>query len=342
MSRKPYFSVIMVTTGVLLLGLLFFFNYKEDSKSKPIIDQFRLYEVSLDSLFSVSYDIASTEELVFNDKIYFKDFINQQIIETNFIGDILNRYGNRGEGPGENLMIRGFNVDQNNYFTSDSRKNTLTKINFNGKIKYDFKLDFNVSSSVFIANDKVIVKGNTVENGITKISFNLIDPINRNVKNIDLNGIFPDEDFNDFLYDGHFINSLDGGAFYLTFYSNFLLKFNANGKLDYVNKVIYKVPKLELSVLGSAVFPASNDNPHFYSLSTDQNYLYVQSAIGDKKLDFDTMLVDLYKIGNGNYFSSIQIKKDKDGYFPNSIKIFENKLFLFYEQYFSVHQVFFK
>lgn len=333
-------KIIVPIILIVIIGLIYYLNYKEDTKNN-VESANRTYDIELDFLYEIQHEYSFTDELIINDKIYLKDYHNQQIIETDLKGNFENIYGNQGGGPKENLMIRGFFIDELGYYTSDSQKNVISNVTFNNELIYHYKPSFHLSISGFLKSGKAIAKGNTVtEDKNTVLNFLLIDPKNESETRIDVSNIYDlNEPYSDWVYDGAFTPAADGGLFYIPHYSNTIIKFDNNGEIDYRSKLIYDVPKIVLTKAGTSVFPAENDAPHYYSSSNDGDFLYVQSSIGDSKHGLNTLIIDIYKSSNGTYFSSIPIKKSTDDTFPNSIKVYNNKLYLFYEQSIKVFQL---
>lgn len=336
MYRKWYLPI----SAFLIIALAVFFNYYEDTKNSIQVVSIRKYVHDLKLVERINFSIASTDEIFYNNHIFFKDYANQQIIKTDLKGNILNTYGKRGESPKENIMIRGFFVDQDSYYTSDAVKNVISKITFQDSLLYYFKPDFQIGISGFLKNDKLIIKGSKVSEGVTKIVFYFVDPINNIKKEIDVSKFYDvTMNYSDLIFDGFFASTPDGGLIYVPHYNNQVIKFNSYGEIEYGNKLIYDVPFLELNIKGSVVFPSGNDNPHFYSISTNENFYFIQSSIGDKRFGNQTMIVDMYEISTGKYYSSLKIPINDKGFFPNTVRAYHNNLYIFYDEYFEIHKI---
>lgn len=336
MQKKWYVLILFI----LIIGFVLYSNYFEDTKEMIKTDINRKYVFDLIFEQRIEIPFASTDEFFYNNLIFFKDYANQQIIKTDLKGNILNTYGKRGEGPKENIMIRGFFADDDSYYTSDVGKNVVSKITFQDSLLYYFKPDFQIGISGFLKNDNLIIKGSKVSNQITKIAFYFINPINDIKKEIDVSEFYATElNYSDLIYDGFFGNTPDGGLIYVPHYNNRVIKFDSSGNIEYDSDLIYDVPALELNIKGAMVFPV-NDTPHFYSVSANEKYFFIQSSIGDKRYGTQTMIIDLYYLSDGSYHSSLRIPINKNGFFPNSVRAYKSKLYSFYDDYFEVFEIY--
>lgn len=336
MQKKWYLLISLA----LIIGIVLYSNYFEDTRDAIKNEISRKYVHLLKFEKTIPLSIASTDEFFFNDQIFLKDYANQQIVVTDLEGKFLKTFGRRGEGPKENLLIRGFYADNYSYYTSDAQKNTISRISFQDSLLYYYKPDFQIGVSGFLQGGNVIVKGSKVQGSNTQLVFYLIDPTLETKHEIDLSGFYEvNRPYSDLIFDGFFGATPDGGLLYVPHYNSRVIKFNSSGEIAYSSKLIYDVPVLELSIRGSMVFPSGNDIPHFYSVSANEKYFFIQSSIGDKKYGTQTMIVDMYKLKNGSYSSSIRIPINKNGFFPNTVRVYKNKLYLFYEDYYEVFEI---
>ena len=336
MRKKKLLFII----PILALGIILYLNYKEDKKNEIVIKNKRTYKIDLDSSKVVNHQLSFTDELIFDNKLYLNDYSNQQIIEATLEGNEIKRYGKYGEGPKENLLIRGFNIDKDAYYTSDTRKHVVSKITFNDSLIYYYKTKSNIETSGFLSQNKIISKGAETKDNIRYLKFVLIDPENKTEHDVRVDDYFDVKLPNsEWIFDGAFTPSKDGGAFYITHYSNNLIKFNNHGKIEYAKNLIYEVPKIQLQTTDDMTVPIANDTPQYYSASADDYYIYIQSSIGDSEKGNNNMIIDLYEVKSGNYKTSIAIPSNSNGFFPNSIEVYKNQLFLFYEQYYSIHKM---
>ena len=223
MRKKKLLFII----PILALGIILYLNYKEDKKNEIVIKNKRTYKIDLDSLKVVNHQFSFTDELIFDNKLYLNDYSNQQIIEATLEGNEIKRYGKYGEGPKENLLIRGFNIDKDAYYTSDTRKHVVSKITFNDSLIYYYKTKSNIETSGFLSQNKIISKGAETKDNIRYLKFVLIDPENKTEHDVRVDDYFDVKLPNsEWIFDGAFTPSKDGGAFSITHYSNNLIKFN--------------------------------------------------------------------------------------------------------------------
>ncbi|RZK14199.1 MAG: hypothetical protein EOO43_16705, partial [Flavobacterium sp.] len=213
MKRVKLFSAILI---LAVLIVIIYLNFKEDTKSKAIFNTDRSYNIGCKLAYSLSHGLSGTDYLLQDKFIYVKDFQNQQIIKTNYKLQTLARYGSRGEGPMENLLIKGFDVDGDHYRTIDAQKNTISKISFDGKLMYTYKSKEPISAGSFIDGDAVIIKTAKDGFGREKIKFSVID--SNSVKEIDLPNVFPKKENSHWIYDGFFSKTTDRGCIYTTFF----------------------------------------------------------------------------------------------------------------------------
>jgi len=336
MQKKWYLLISLV----VIIGIVLYSNYVEDTKGtiKSELSRKYVHSLKFENTFPIS--IASTDEFFFNNQIFLKDYANQQIVVTNLEGKTLRTYGRRGEGPKENLLIRGFYADNLSYYTSDAEKNTISRISFQDSLLYYYKPDFQIGISGFLKGGSIIVKGSKVQGSNTQLVFYLINPILETKHEIDLSDFYDvNRHYSDIIFDGFFGSTPDGGLLYVPHYNNRVVKFSQTGEIEYSSKLIYDVPVLELSIRGSMVFPSGNDTPHFYSVSANEKYFFIQSSIGDKKYGTQTMIVDIYDLKNGSYSSSIRIPINENGFFPNTVRVHKNKLYLFYENHYEIFKI---
>lgn len=331
---KLKFIVLLI--ALLLLSIMFFFITKESVESTVTFHEDRKYgKLYLVPLDTINHNYAATDYLIFNNAIFFKDFNKQQIIKTDFKGNELGRYGSKGEGPRETLLIRGFDVNSNSYATIDARKNTISRISFNDSLIYSYKPIEIVNTGCFIGNDKVITKGQVGNAEKREIRFTIVDSVQ--TKEINISSIFKKEKNSDWIYDGMFSKTFDNGAIYVTHFYNKFIKFNSEGEIVFHNNFIYKVPKIILKQEDQATYPIKNDKPNVYSLTSNDKFIFFLSAIGDKTKN-NEMIIDVYEFSNGRYFSSISISKNLDNY-PRHIRISENTFFIFYENLIEIYDL---
>lgn len=332
-------KVLLLTIIILILGGIFYLNYKEDTKNKVENLSERLFNIKIDTLSVVNHQFAFTDQLIANEHIYLKDYSNQQIIEINYAGDLLKTYGKYGSGPKENQLIRGFFIDKTSYYTSDSEKNVLSKINMNsGDLEYYYKLKEPASISGFLSSGKVIVKSEKIfDKSFPVLNFKLVDPLKEESFRIDVSEFYNvDQPHSSWIYDGSFVPTKDGGVVYVPFYNHKILKFDNNGNLVYSKNLIYQVPEIKLKTIGDMTVPEENDRPHYYSGSANSKKLYLLSSVllSSKEKGIP---IDIYDYKSGDYVNSISINRNSDGNFPNAILVDDhNRLILFYEQSFTI------
>lgn len=326
MKRVKLFSAISIL-GVLIV--IIYLNFKEDTKSKAIFNTDRKYNIGCKLVDSLSHDLSGTDYLLKDQFIYVKDFQNQQIIKTDYKFNTHARYGSRGEGPMENLLIRGFDVSSDHYKTIDAEKNTITKISFDGRLIYTYKSKEALSTGSFLDNDAVIIKTAKDGFGREKIKFSVID--SNSTKEIDLHNIFTVKDNSHWIYDGFFSKTTDNGCIYTTFFSNTFIRFSKNAKILYSKKFIYSVPEIKLFEENGMLFPIENDSPNVYSATSNNKYIFFLTAVGDKSNRPKEIIVDAYLLDSGEYYGSIGFKEDKNEGYPKEIRIMNNDLILFYD-----------
>lgn len=324
-----YFKYIALVLIVVLIGYLSFLNFYEDEKSSTSFSRERNFDdIALDLVYEIEHTYNATDYVFSKDRIYLKDYSTQQIIQvdTNLIE--INRFGKKGGGPKENLLIRAYDVGSGFYRTIDAEKNTVSKISFEDSLIYTYKPDLKIDNGAFINADSLIIKGSFGEFGNRKIQFTLL---NKTIQtNIDLKFCLEDKRNSHWIYDGYFNQVENGGVIYVTYFSNKFVKFDSRGNIVYCKSFIYEVPEIVLNQESGMLFPIKNDIPNVYSSTTSRNFVYFLTGIGSKKFK-NSIIIDVYHLSDGEYFNSVAIKKDDQQGHPSDIRYYKNHLYLFYD-----------
>ena len=112
--------------------------------------------------------LAKPQMIGFNKKtstIFIVDMGNYCIYEFNKSGNLVNKFGGKGQGPGEFLSVFCFYVSDNgNIYLGDDRNRRITQYSQIGKYVNSFRIDRHIPDTYFSINDKEEIIFNYVLN----------------------------------------------------------------------------------------------------------------------------------------------------------------------------------
>ncbi len=325
MKTRSYITLLGIIAVLLAISSVIYYNTKEDKKRSYENTGARMFTYTITPVYELPLYLPITDFIIKEDYFYLKDAANQQIIQIDKSGNIIQKWGGIGDGPKENLRIMSFDVDQQGYLTVDQEKNTVSKVSFEGDLLFYYKPDVVIEKGVFTPDaQKVITKGSKGEFGSSRLAFYAISPTEKQVVELNtLAAAFPDANISDWLYDGLITRGEDGFLYYFCYYANMFVKFDASGKVIYTGNVIYNVPPILFQQVGDAIFPVENEVESLTDVMVTKNYIYILSNVMNTQTG-NARIVDVYDVKDGGYVNSFAVPFDKSTGNPPSEMFVDN------------------
>lgn len=165
--NKNYIFIIISILSLLILYLLFFRKKENKTINKniktievKIKNNIRLSDLSTSMrCIKLSNDILikSIDKLIIdrNENIYIQDEANEGILKFDPYGKLITQISKRGQGPGENISIRDFDIEQNNLIIFDPEKSCLLYYDLDGNFLYQKKYEEVGGANISITGDTV-------------------------------------------------------------------------------------------------------------------------------------------------------------------------------------------
>ena len=269
--------------------------------------------------------------------IYIQDPYTQQILKLDSSGNLIDVYGSKGGAPWEHEGIMSFEILNDDLYTADNSKMTIKRGALGDKnLQYHHKIRETFWDAALLRDDRFVVFLEEQNDQVGDFSFRVYDAVNNQFGNStsfrELLKLDKAIQYLNIAYGGHFIRSETGHLLYVCSRTGLFLSFDETGNVTYVKETIDRSPPPKVSVKKSGKFTMFIREPDLninYSATAGPETLYILSLVRFQKAK--NLVVDQYKIENGEYSGSIEIPNDDDS-LPGEILITsEGKLWVLYE-----------
>ncbi|PJB12639.1 MAG: hypothetical protein CO119_05485, partial [Flavobacteriales bacterium CG_4_9_14_3_um_filter_40_17] len=314
--------VLCLITILLVLGLYIFI---EDRNRSVIFSENRKITKTL--VVKKSFTLTKELDLMRfqENKLYFVNWNDGTIERMNLNSFKIDKtFGNKGEGPKENLNISMYEIEEDSFFTYDQKTHAIQQVNFNDSLLYYKKLTTSLWGSVKVGESFLL--GGWDKGMNYKMRFEKYNMPTSNFVEINTDPIFNNVKFSGLVYHGFFIKNKNYEV-YIPFSNDKIFVFDNSPSFAYSYNLIYDVPNPEFRYVGDELIP---DRKNFESNSNafldDLNNLYILSRI---QKDSDSMIVDVYNIVNKKYLYSFKIPNFKEEEAREIIKV-KSTLYVLY------------
>lgn len=324
--KKIYSIILIAIVAIIAISILTINSYEDYSKKINMIGE-RIFNKELIEKESFEIDKSLVLMEKFDQSLYFSSWSDAVIYRYNINnGEFIEQIGNKGEGPKENLLISGYEVNDSSYFTIDDRKYSLQHVSLEDSLIYFYKHPKRIIRAVKMKNKYLFLDWDSDYNIILD-KFNLSDESIDRVSIDDAEVL--ETKYSGLVYDGFFINN-DKYATYISYSNDKIICFNNN--LDYIKSMdmIYEVPDSKWEVLADGNLYPSEDNltPTKDAYLDRNNNLYILSKLTDLN-DSDNRIIDVYNVDESKYLYSLNTNKI-DGSYPEEILVSNNLLYALY------------
>ena len=328
-------TLLLAFIGLFSIALIFILNKQEDSKNKTSFNTPRNFKSIKNNLNSIKFNFTPSYMTVKKDTLSLLNYNLQKVAFLNNKGEVIDSIGQgRGDAPNENNRIYHYDYNDEFFYTFDVSKYSIAKSNrkTNGLVKY-YLDTLRINHAQRITEDKFIISYRDYK---TNINFGILNIKDSNLESLDeLNNSFKKAQNSWWIYDGFFDKSEeDNSLFYITYFSNDIIKTDSHGNLLYKTKLIHNTPLIKLTKQGEMLYPSENSNESVLDTALDSKYLYVLSNVSDRtKIENkEKRVVDCYNIDAGDYSHSYIIPNINDEILPLEIEVLGDTLFTMYEE----------
>jgi hypothetical protein len=274
---------------------------------------------------------------MFQDELWFKDWVNMNFLVYNTSTKNENTIGKKGAGPdGEMGQIMFFDVSQSGVHLYDFKKRS-----FNSYSKNDFSFQGYYQNrnmafyrGAYMDDDKYFLRydDDMKDHGFSFIVYDAATSNNLSILSIPkLLGVKP-FDHMYMAYAGRFVKSYDKKTIlYYCRYGGLFFNFSSNGEFRYVSKTVDETPIPDVKRIdfgeGFAIRPVVEFN--FFIDATANSTAFLLLNVLESK---SGNVIDVYDINIGNYTYSISIPNLKDGQEAKLIACNEDYVYVMFEE----------
>ena len=343
--RFKSLPVILATSifSVLLVSVLFLNMKNLQSKMKVNDFQRTFKENWLGYVRGFEFQGYVPKIIYFNNHLYLNDFHNNQIVEMDTLGKILNRFPQETDNQ---LIseIRSWHIDESGIYIFDSDKNVFTHLDLNNSMTNQYKANQTIVRAGFLQSNLFLI--NTFDSVSMdspdkfQLELMIIDIKNKSKKQ--LNYPLPDVKHSAMKLNGIFIANNDGRIFYVCLMAGLFYCVDHEGKFLYLAKTIDKtpLPKVLESNDGTSIRLDPLVSQVNVSASVDDEYLYILSNINfDNEINEKERTVDVYNVIDGEYEFSFKAPNYK-GSKPGRIAVVPHGFYFRYgEDYINYYSI---
>lgn len=305
LSKYKILSLVMIGAIALPIGLYVISILQNDyAKSGENIYFKRNYkEIKLNIEFAKEIDFLVTKVKVYKNKIFVDDFYSRQIVEIDDHGNVLKRFGKKGQGPGEFMRIDAWDIDEDGIYAVDSEMLRITELDFNGNLKTNISLN-----RLFLAANKLVQNKYLLfclekyesdfyifdckENSYSKLASEFF----RNKDGLAVVGFLTK-------------NADNGTLFFAGYHHGYIMAIDKQGHLLYQTYTIDKTPLPKvIKQSGGIQFIDPTATETINSCFSEADKLYLISVIkAQNEREINNLPIDVYDVSNGNYLYSFYI-----------------------------------
>lgn len=321
---RNLFELRHAINSLIIACFLLFGCSKDQSNQSRIISKLTLIDsVALDSPLL---------RFQFSDKnLYGYDYYEKSIIRLDKDFSVLSKLGSWGDGPKENLLVRNYEIlEDEKIAIFDVEKNTFKIQDFNDSVYLYKKFDYNILNGAYL--DSVVIVSKFSEKN--SIGFDLFNLNNFEYTPIDpLNKLF-NEDYSGLIYEGN-LTHVGNKIYFTSYFSSFWFIYDVISKDLQSGSYLQNLKNPKVFDNGS-IMMLENATEIIYDSFFSDDLIYIISNVGEKDYS-DQRFLDIYDINNFEYIKSYPLPNinettPDEGFYMGSDKVgilYEDKIFIF-------------
>jgi hypothetical protein len=333
--KNSTIKVTLIIIAILSFVYLFFLNKGEDDIKKISLIKERKIKLLNQRKINLMFNYTPQYMDLKKESLFVLNYETQKVQSlSKNRGEIIDSLGlGRGDSPLENNRMYHYDVGEKYFYSFDVSNYSISKSTIKKPtlIKY-YKDSLRINHAQRTIGDDFIISFRDYKTNITFGKLNIgtgkiemLDKVNNQFKKIDDSW---------WVYDGVFDrNEVTKEIFYVTFYSDELLKLNYEGDLVYKVKLIHQTPLIKLANQGDMLIPSENAYESVLDTAIDSDYIYVLSNISDsvQKENKGKRVIDVYFSKDGSYSHSYILPNLEDDNLPQEIEVSKNSVYVIYE-----------
>ena len=332
---KKTIVISIISAFCLVFVFLFLLNKKEDKKRGISLREKRIIrKIEKDSV-QIAFDFTPVYLNIKNDTLSILNYDTQKVLFLNKNnGQIQDSLGaGRGGSPLENNRMYHSDYDENFFYSFDASNYSISKTSINNDDLITYYLDtLRIYHAQRVEKDDFLI---TFEDDKSHIAFGKLNIESGNVEILEsINKKFEKTENSWWIFDGKFDKDENDNIYYVTYFSDDLLKVDRNGNLIYKVGLVHETPLIKLKKTGDMLFPSENTYESALDTALDFKYLYVLSNVADISANEnkDKRVIDAYFSEDGEYSHSYILPNAGDKNLPSEIEILNNVFYVLYEE----------
>ncbi len=311
--QTEFAVIVMIIANFLLVGCS-----NDPSDKSRIMSKLSLVD-------SISLDSPLLRFQFSEEKIYAYDFYEKSIVKLNRDYSVLSKMGSWGDGPKENLLVRNFEIlEDEKIAVFDVEKNTFKIQDFKDSVYFYKKFNYNILNGAYL-DSVVIISRFSDKNSMGFEIFNLksfeYKPINH------LNQLF-DEDYSGLIYEGK-LTRLNNKIYFTSYFSSFWFIYDVFSEKLETGSYLQKLKNPSVFDNGSIMMLEDAIEIIYDSFISD-DFIYIISNVGEKGY-LNQRFLDIYDIKNFDYIESYPLPNFNEATPDEGFYIEDNKIGILYE-----------
>lgn len=328
------FFVFLFAFSVLFVWQYFDGGDKTVGNSEELyFRQKRSFRKKLVLLSDFEFYYKSTRFTVVDSEIYLWNFSNREVNKYSANGDLLETYGQFGNGPEDLDRVVQIKVNKDRVILFDAGNSALKEFDrATAQFISSSKIEYPIDKGIFYGDDQIYLQS---YGKAGSLSFGIYDQETKEVdSDLAVNELFNDIPDSGLIYDGFFAPT-ECGVFYVSYQMPEIYRLDNKGNVDFNVKTIYNVPAPTIVKTANITAP-QNTFIHLMGLYADCYKIYLLTSV----VNADSQrVVDIYDVADGEYMESIVVPSLPDGQNPTEIVVEGNKWYILYDEKLVVYEV---
>jgi len=340
MKRFYIFLVGFVVVASVIGGLVFF-NTVEDTKNAITFNQERVFKEITSKNTSIPIYFYPIYLKAKKDSLTILNYDSQKVLFLDESKGVYDSLGaGRGESPLESKRIYHYDYDDTHLYTFDVSNRSITKATREGELINYYQDSLYLDHAHRLVDDTFLVSMR--ENNFMNLGFATVDISTEEITFLTkVTKSFDAIDNSWWIFDGKFYQDpSDGSIFYVTFFSDEMIKIDTQGDLVYKKDLIHETPLIKLTLQDDMLFPSADAYESTLDCSIDDAKLYVLSNISDRTVieNKDNRVLDVYATKNGAYSHSYILPNIGETA-PTEIEVVGDLVYLLYEETIELYEL---
>jgi len=281
---------------------------------------------NLQEVEKITLDLPLIRFQAYRDFVFAYEYSSKSLFKLNPSFQVLDTLGGWGVGPKENLLVRNYQIfEDNKAAIFDTEKSTFKIQDFSDSVYYYHKFTKNVERGIFLNEDLLI----TLSSGSKmKLEFDFFD-IKKSefipIKNI--NKLY-DIDYSFLIHEGKLLQNKNLVVF-TPYFSDQWFTFDTKTKELKEGKYLKEFPIPRVKQIGDGFMLDAAPDLMIDSFILG-NYLAIISNVGEKKLG-ENRILDLYSLSDLSYSHSYVLPDINDAIPDDGFVLRDSKIGIVYE-----------